>query len=365
MKKFLFSMLAMASLLSMGSCSSNDGPENPDEPGEITVSDGVFVVNNGNWSANIPGALCYLNYTNNSMTPDAFYDVNGMYVGDTFQDGIVYGDKIYLAVTGSAVVHVLDRNTLKLINTIQPNPNAGPRCLTAANGKIYATLFGAPGYLCEIDTVSFQYRSVEVGPQPEHVVLFKEKLYVAVSDGYGDYSQSCVAVVNPSSLQVEKKINVGINPVNLLTNGSELYVCSWGEYDSNWNQINYGIRQIVNDVATEIIAPGIYTAINGDNLYYIDAAYGSATVSYNVMNTKTNTSSTWLPASNGVDSPNGMGVDPVSGNVFILSYSMGEAGYPSYNTPGYMNEYTSTGVFVNKHTVGVGPVAVFFNITHN
>lgn len=369
-KKFLFSALCSALIMALSACSNDDptggnngggngGGEKPTQPG----SHGVFVVNTGAQYANLPGTLGYLDYEADLMSADVFYDANRMYVGDTFNDGCVYGNQIYLAVTDSRVFHVIDRETFTLVKTVQPSAEAGPRHLTVYDGYVYCTLYGTPGYLCRINPSTFDYELLEVGPQPEYVVPFNGKLYVAVSDGYSTtLSNSCIAVVDPTSFTVTKTITGIKNPVQLATNGSQLFVCSWGEYDENWVPVNYGIREIVNDQLVGTLHKGNYMAINGNNLYYIDAAFDTGTVGYWLLDTKTGKTTEWINPAQGVFSPNAIGVDPDNGSVFILSYKQGEYGYPSYTTNGYMNMYTPQGAFVEQYETGVGPCALFFNI---
>lgn len=370
-KKFL--CLAFSALLAAGftSCSDNDpempddpnnpnqpnNPENPSEP----VSYGAYIVSSGAQSVNITGSLGYINYENNTMSEDVFYQANGMYVGDTFNGGCVYNDFILLAVTDSKVLHIVDRNTLKLIKTIQPSTDAGPRQVTAYDGYIYTTLYGSPGYLCRIDPKTYKCELIEVGPQPEYVVAFKDMIYVAVSDGYSTtFDESCIAVVDPKTFTVQTTIKGIKNPVQLGTNGEQLFVCSWGEYDVDWTQINYGIYEIKDNKLSDMIQEATMMAVSGNNIYSICAPW-DVTPTYNVYDISTKKASEWIPSEQGVFAPNGMGVDPVTGDVFILSFVEGGYGYPDYNGRGYVSRYASDGTFKSKYDTGVGPVNVFFN----
>lgn len=359
----------------------NDSPNpdpTPNPPGPSnTETLGAFVVNAGNMYNNIDGSLSYIAYADNKVYNNVFSSSNdNMKLGDTPNSGLVYEGEIYIAVTGSQVVQVVELDGFKFVKTISTDSyGAGPRHMTSYNGKIYMTLFkgtwgisGEPGYLAELDPETFAItRTVEVGPQPEYVVAFQDNLYIAVSDGYGDGSAACVAVVDPSTFTVTKRITATdfVNPVNLVTNGTKLYVSSWGQYlnEAPYTQYNYGVYEIASDELSAKVCDGIEIAMNGDYLYYISDPYrvdGTAP-SYGVYNSATGVdNANWIAPGNGVDYPVTLGASPITGDVFILSYSLGEGGFVSYDLNGYVKQYKPDGTPIQTFEVGIDPTGIFF-----
>ncbi|MCH5243058.1 MAG: hypothetical protein J1F67_11700 [Muribaculaceae bacterium] len=366
-KKFLFFAASIFSL-TFAACSDNDDPNQKPNPEPASKVDyGVFIVNAGNMYSNIDGSLGYIEFGSGDVFQNLFKEANNnATIGDTFNSGYVDGDYIYLAVTDSKVIHVIDRKTFELIKTI--STSAGPRQITSYNGMVYVTLFGQPGSVVEIDPSSLEItRSIEVGPLPEYIVPFKGNLYVAVSDGYGDGSQASITVIDPASFNVTRNITGIVNPVNLATNGNQLYVCSQGQYLSEYpyTQYNYGVYEIKDNVLSEKLCEATYIYINNDKLYFMDASYSYGedhNYSYGVLDTKNNKASKWINSEDGVDYPVAIGVDPVEGRVIILSYELGEGGYASYTTPGYAKLYTSDGQLIGKYNTGVGVTNMFFNV---
>ncbi|MCH5235032.1 MAG: hypothetical protein J1E16_07030 [Muribaculaceae bacterium] len=359
---FAFSIL----FLNFTACSDKDDPD-PNPAPESKVDYGVFIVNSGNMYSNIDGSLGYIEFGTGDIFQNLFKEANdNATIGDTFNSGYIDGNYIYLAVTDSKVIHVIDRTTFELVKTI--TTTAGPRQITSYNGKIYATLFGQPGYVVEIDPSTLEItRTIEVGPLPEYIVPFQGNLYVAVSDGYGDGSQASITVIDPSSFNVTRKITGIVNPVNLVTNGNQLYVCSNGQYLSEYpyTQYNYGVYEIKDNTLSEKLCEATYISIRNNKLYYMDASYSYGeehNYYYGVLDTKNNTSSKWINSEDGVDFPIALGVDPIKGEVIILSYELGEGGYASYSTPGYAKRYTGDGQLIGKYTTGVGPTNMFFNV---
>lgn len=373
MKNKFISILCASAVLLMSGCNDDDPASNlpgtpgqPEGPGDVPASYGAFIVNGGAMYSNIASSLTYFQYSPANVFADVFSSANGgQTLGDVANSGLVYEDNIYIAVTNSSVIHVIDRNTYKLVKTITTPSNAGPRHLTAYNGKLYATLFGQPGYVAEIDPLTLTItRQVEVGPLPEYIVAFNNMLYIAVSDGYGDGAQASVTVVDPSAFTVKQVIKGVVNPVNLVTNGSKLYVCAWGQYlsDFPYTQYGYGLFPIVNNAIGNKICDATNVALRDNLIYYYSNPYGIETVLYGYVNTTDNSDHTWITEAEGVDYPNGIGVDPVTGYVFLLSFNVGEGGYASYTTPGYARIYNADGTRLRDISTGVTPAQVFFNV---
>lgn len=359
MKKYLF--MAVAAMFCFSGCSDNDDPDPVIDPVDSTK--GVFVVNAGVMGTS-SGTLSYLNLEDNVILNNAFFEVNGQYIGDTFNDGIVFGDNIYLAVNGSNVIQVLDCNTLKLKKTITlDNEKSGPRRLAGLDNYVYVTLFS--GYLAKIDTKTLNVTgTIEVGPNPEAVVVYNKQLYVAVSDGINsanDFADACVAVVDPVKMTVTKKISAGKNLTDLATDGEKLFVLSSGEYElTTWKQINYGVREIKGDKVSDILFAATSMALNAGTLYYIDNGYLADAVSYGRYDIRSGAVSSWISGAE-VKFPAGFGVDRVTGDAYILSNNMGEGGFADYTSPGYMVRYDAEGGYVGKYDVGVCPTRVFFS----
>lgn len=77
----------------------------------------VFVLNQGKFEANNAG-MCLYNLANSTLTEDYFQSKNMRGLGDTGQDMIRYGSKIYIAVYHSSIIEVIDAKTGVSIKTI-------------------------------------------------------------------------------------------------------------------------------------------------------------------------------------------------------------------------------------------------------
>jgi len=266
-------ILCCITLLGFNSCSSDDNDNTPEPP--ATDSYGAYVLNNGPYTENA-ASLAYYSVDANTVQKAVFKSVNGKELGDTGQDMIIYGSKIYIALYNSGLIFVTDKNC-KLIATIDKINNdkdrkLQPRALESYNGNIYVTLYD--GYLARIDTTTLTIdKEIAVGPNPEMVKAVNNKLYVANSGGFVTGYNNTVSIVNPE-LTTKKDIEVAVNP-NILEKDkyNNLYLVSWG----NWEDVKSTLQQIntSTDEVTTLVNDGRTFKVFAidDKLYILDKAY--------------------------------------------------------------------------------------------
>src|SRR5574344_1191157 len=353
-KNYLLFALAALSILVVSSCNK----ENPTPEPKITV--GAFILNSVNYGSN-DANLAFYDAQNKSVTYDVFKNINsGKKLGDTAQDMVIFGSKMYISVYNSQIIFVLDKNG-KYIDEIVvkgPNSNLSPRYFTTYSDKLYVTYY--EGYLGEIDTTSFEVKRVEVGPNPDQVVSSNNKLYVANSGGmsYPNYGKT-VSVVNPSTMEVIKTLDVVDNPQYLeVDSQGDVYLISIGNYTEDAPATLQKINT-VTDVVTKVdgISPTYMAMGNDDSLYLITSKYDEK---WNVVNgyyvydaITEKLGGNFITDGTNVPSAYYISTDPVSGDVYI--------GSSDYVSNGDMYIYTSKGVLVKKFdTGGLNPIGAFF-----
>ena len=237
MKKYLLGLavLLMGTAV-MTSCSDdNDGPETYLQ----VYSTGAYVVNSGNMYSKIESSLTAIDYASSTATQNVFKTANGRTLGNTANDGIVYGNKIYLAVDQSNTIEVIDKKTKQSIKQIKTTELLGnaegahPRHIIAGGGNVYFTTYG--GYVAAVDTTSFALQKKwQVGNYPEGLVFCNHTLYVANSNyGAGGGNISCI---NLSNDNVETKNIEGVNnPTGIYYAAGLLYVLDNQYYDASYN----------------------------------------------------------------------------------------------------------------------------------
>ena len=378
MKKYLLGLavLLMGTAV-MTSCSDdNDGPETYLQE----YSTGAYVVNSGNMRNKIESSLTAIDYASSTATQNVFKAANGRSLGDTANDGIVYGNKIYLAVDKENTIEVIDKTTKKSIKQINTTEllgkaeGADPRHIIADGGKVYFTTYG--GYVAAVDTTDFALQKKwQVGSYPEGLVFGNGNLYVANSNyAAGGGNISCI---NLSNDNVETKNIEGVNnPTSIYYAAGLLYVLDNQYYDASFNAYGENSLRTVEFAqgTSQKVADGNYAACVTTgaattartsvekvrpHFFVLNAPYGGTpSVSVFVAGI---TQPQPMTLSEMPVSPCGIFADPLNGHIFVLSYRLGDSGYADYNGNGYVVEYDSAGQKLHEYETGVGSCAMFFD----
>ena len=374
MKKYLLGLavLLMGTAV-MTSCSDdNDGPETYLQ----VYSTGAYVVNSGNMYSKIESSLTAIDYASSTATQNVFKTANGRTLGNTANDGIVYGNKIYLAVDQSNTIEVIDKKTKQSIKQIKTTELLGnaegahPRHIIAGGGNVYFTTYG--GYVAAVDTTSFALQKKwQVGNYPEGLVFGNHTLYVANSNyGAGGGNISCI---NLSNDNVETKNIEGVNnPTGIYYAAGLLYVLDNQYYDASYNAYGENALRAVDFAVgkSQKVADGNYavcvtpgaitrTQVVRPYFYVLNAPFGS-TPSVSVL-VAGSTQVQTMTLSEMPVKPCGIFADPLNGHIFVLSYRLGDKGNPDYNGNGYVVEYDRAGQKQHEYETGVGSCAMFFD----
>lgn len=376
MKKYLLGLAVL--LMGTAVMTSCDPAEDYPETYLQVYSTGAYVVNSGNMYSKIESSLTAIDYASSTATQNVFKTANGRTLGNTANDGIVYGNKIYLAVDQSNTIEVIDKKTKRSIKQIKTTDLLGnaegvePRHIIADGGKVYFTTYG--GYVAAVDTINFALADkYKVGDYPEGLAIGGSNLYVANSNyGKGGGNISCIDL---SSKKVETKNIEGVNnPTSIYYASNVLYVldnpvygpapdyAATGENALRAVSFTEGKSQKVADGNYAVcVTPGATTRMQAAHPYFyvLNAPFGG-TPSVSVL-AAGSTQPQAMTLSEMPVSPCGIFADPLNGHIFVLSYRLGDKGNPDYNGNGYVVEYDRAGQKQHEYETGVGSCAMFFD----
>lgn len=353
----LSALLSATFAITFTSCDTNK--EEPQVNPEIST--GVYVLNEGKFLGN-NASLSYYDLTTSIVANDVFTTKNNRKLGDTGQDILKYGSKVYIAVYGSSLIEVIDAATGISKKTI-PMLNAGlpssPRSLASYNGKIYISLFD--GHVAQLDTTTLIVeKTVAVGSNPEGIVVANNKIYVANSGGMALKNDSTISVIDPVSFTVIRNIKVVINPSIIKADAyGDLYVLSFGNYGT----IPYTFQRIeaatIPEKVTVItnLKPYNFT-IDGDNAYLYsydyDANWNPTNKSYTIYDVKNEQvlKSNFISSSAIVNTPYSIDVNPITKDIYI--------GESDYKNAGKMNVFGQDGVLKFSFVTGLNPRKTIF-----
>lgn len=344
-------------------------PVAPPASGEIK---GFFLLNEANMGSN-KASIDYFDYESGIYSRNIFPARNPNVVkelGDVGNDIQVYGNKLYAVINCSHLVEVMDANTARHITTI-PIPNC--RYITFDKGHAYVSSYAGPvqvdpntrlGYVAKVDTASLAVvDSCTVGYQPEEMVIYNDKLYVANSGGYRvpDYDNT-ISVIDLHTFKETKKIIVAINLHRLeLDRYANIWVSSRGDYktvNSKTFVIDPGTDKVTDAFP---LLPCSDMAARGDSLYVCSAewnqATGKNTITYAIVNVKTKKILTRNFITDGTDKkievPYGIAVNPRTGEILLSDAR-------DYVTPGTLYCFSPGGKKKWEVTTGDIPARIVF-----
>lgn len=348
-----------AAILLLNACKKVETPVVT--PVVLTPATGIYVLSEGGFGSNNT-KLSFYNNASSSVTGDYFLQQNPTIptgLGDTGNDMITYGGKLYIVMNVSGRVTVLDASNgkfIKNISFIDGTFNKQPRYACAARGKVYVTAYD--NKVSVIDTTSLSIvKTIAVGPNPEGIAASQDYLYVANSGGYNAIPDSTLSLIDLNTETEIRKIKVGVNPNKVQINqGGNIFVSAYGNFGSIPASISVINGQ--TNVTSINLGPNFaysHIRIAGD-LAYIYNNYGSGGTA-KVFNSATNTfvRNEFVTDNTIITTPYGIDVDEQNGDVYI-------ADAKNYVTAGSVTCFGSEGKkkFSFSTAPGVSPNKIVF-----
>ncbi|WP_374949719.1 DUF5074 domain-containing protein [Mucilaginibacter sp.] len=358
MKQFkLKNLLTAAALISVIAACKKDRNIVVDNP---PATGGIYVLNQGEFNKN-NSTLSYFDYASKTATSDRFSAVNGTKIGDTGNDAKIYGSKMYIVVNVSSTVEVVDAKSTKSIKQIKffnGTVARQPRSVVFSKNKAFISSYDGTVAVMDTTTLAVE-KYITVGRNPEQMVVSNGKLYVANSGGlsFGNPDKT-VSVIDLNTLSETKKITVIANPVSMAADSyGNVYVLSTGDY------ANVKAGMTIIDNTTDAVktqstalagAYGTSITISGDNAYFLSA--DNRVVVYNVKS-QTVAKANFITDGTVIKTPYNIAFDSSTGEVFVTDAK-------DYDSNGQLFAFDKNGVLEKDKgypvTVGVNPGAMVF-----
>lgn len=331
-----------------------------DHTGIFVLSEGLFNQNNStlSWIDFRTGKPdSWDNGIGNSY--DCFEKVNGRRIGDTANDLLIYGGKIYIAVSESSTIEILNASTCRAVGQIKMQRNgipSQPRRLTAHGRYVYACCFD--GTLQRIDTLLLRtVETIRVGRNPDGICYADGKLYVSNSGGLDSSNpDSTVSVIDLETFTETRRINVRQNPGNIYADGTDVYVVSRGIYNYEINDYDTRLHRIDTQTCTVTETYDIpilnMDIVDGKAWFY---GYGAGgTIQILDLATGTVTDSDFITDGTRVECPYSIKVEPVTHKVYVCDAR-------DYVTPGSLLCFSPDGHLLYRVPgIGINPNTVAF-----
>jgi YVTN family beta-propeller protein len=195
-------------------CKKN--PETPSlDTGQAVVNHlGIYILNEGPYGQADGARLSYYNYDSNKVYDDRFEDANsGQHLGDTGDDMKIVGKRLYILMSGSKTIDILHLPDNRLLKSVGfPSPRSPhDMIIDTLRHRLYFTNLFAGSVTVTNDTTLDVIKDIQVGSNPQGIVLKGDKLFVCNS-GYG--GDSTVSVVNLNTLTVDTVLVLSYGPTN-------------------------------------------------------------------------------------------------------------------------------------------------------
>lgn len=294
--KYLYYLIT---LFILGSCRTDEiiiYAEDEDTGGKSVKSEvvGMYLLNEGNMGSN----KCTLDYLDLSAKDSSVHYHRNIFaernpgevkeLGDVGNDIQIYGSRLWLVINCSNKVEVCRATDAVKIGKVNiPNCryvafDGGYAYISSYVGPVAAGSNAPRGMVYKVDTLTLQkVDSVVVGYQPEEMVAYQGKLYVANSGGYNfpNYD-STISQVDLQTMREDRQINVAVNLHHLRCDQhGQLWVSSRGDY----NNIQANLFYLAPDVSGQMQLAGQMDVevsdmcLVGDSLYFYGVGYNEAT----------------------------------------------------------------------------------------
>ena len=325
---------------------------------EGAIADRLYILSEGLIHLN-NSTLALYDFDTRTTATDWFGTINGRRLGDTANDMGIYGQKLYLVVSTSGQVEVVDKLTGRSLKQIPLKDEMGrsrePRNIAFHEGFAYVCSFD--GTVAEIDTSGLTVtRITTVGRNPDGIAVANRKIYVSNSGGlsFPNYD-STVSVIDPVLFQEIKKIEVGANPFTLQADSrGQLYVVTRGNYGNERYQLHLIDTQTDEYAATIQGAHPLNFTLSNDTLWMYSYDHNTGTSDFQTYDTRAGALSVsgFITDGTTLTTPFGITRSTTSGDIFIT-----DAG--SYTTRGHVLCFSRDGRLKYRlKGVGVNPKKV-------
>ena len=332
----------------------NPDPVNPDPVDPDPVDPATTFALLLNEGSDNNAAISYLNTTTGEIDNAWFQNANGRSLGSNAQDMVAYGSKVYVTVTESNSLEVIDPTTGKSQRVDMHGRK--PRHIATHNGNLYITCYDKSVACIDTATLSLVATCPLGNFRPEGIAIANGKAFVASSwELNGNYTvyDSTLYVIDLTTFSNPTAITVGMNLQRVYKLDENHIILTW---TGNYGDIPAGTAII--DATTLDITPTSKPL--SKLVVYNGMLYGYATEydeNYNETATFRVIDATGVAQSfpfTPVISNNayGFNIDPNTGNIYITS--------SDYMTNGDLYSFTPSGSLRFKVETAMNPSTMLF-----
>jgi hypothetical protein len=320
-------------------------------PVDYSIEGGAYIINEGNFSAG-NGEISFYSFDSLKVYNDLFYAANGRPLGDVPNSAFRYGDKLFVVVNNSGKIEMLNIKTLESEKTI--SGLVSPRnMIIVNNSKGYVTsLYSDSLTIINPNTGSIT-GYIDLGGTSESIVSIGNMAYVTRW-----WNGNKVMVIDMLNNMLVDSIEVGNEPEGLMVDRQYgLWVLCPGGWQKETPAELDRINIFTGEVEKRFLFPSVMNSPSclridawGQTLYYLDNGVREMDINSPALPSEALVQQKYDEYFNKIE------ISPVNGDIFIS-----DAG--DFRNRGNLLIYNNTGELVSKHTVGIIPGYISFNLT--
>jgi hypothetical protein len=330
-------------------------PGNPPVIPPSSATDGIFVVNEGNFNRG-NATITLIMPADTLIEQDIFKAANNRSLGDVAQTMKIYKERGYIVVNNSNTIEVVSLADFKSIKTIS-GFNSPRNIQFIDSTKAYVTNLLKNISVVDLKSLTIT-KSINIPSWTEGIIKYKNYVYVSSVGNYEDPNSKRkpqLLIIDTKEDRIIDSIQSGKEPLGIVIDKKEkIWVLCTGGFDSyeapTLIRINPDLRAVekvfhfpnVKDAPSRLCINSL-----GDTLYFLKDGIYQMPVS-----------SADIPSAPAIPSNGhmfyGLGIDPSSGNIFVTDAL-------DYLQNGWVYRYNQvTGALLNSYQAGRIPGSFCF-----
>lgn len=351
-RQFLVLCAGLLSLSLLSSCGKSKKAATPTEIPEL-AKEGVFVLNEGSFDGD-NASLSFIDQATDVVHNSIYESENpNKKLGTGGNAFTLYGSKLYVAVFGSNKLEILSAANTRSLKTLTIKE---PSHVVSHGKHVFVTSYSNVVHV--VDTALMEVvKEVQVGRTPEFMAVSNGKVFVA-NAGWKDYlsggkHDNRLTVINAETLEVEAEIEIQDNLSQVCADkNGRIYVLNAPIYEQ-WPTLITPSHLYVIDgnnyaLIREFTFGGAAMAIHGNSGYVLTDHNGESAIELVKINLTNWEVEVLEGALTGVESPYTLGVDPLTGQVWVSDAL-------NFSSNGKVIKLSSSFKPEKSYSVGVSP----------
>ena len=282
-------------------------------------TEGLYILNEGILALK-PSTLSYFDIERKQLVESVYSKFNYNTLGVHATDMLWYGSKLYVVMSLSGYVEIIDPLFAKSIKRVTYKDIVYDEVphdyLAAYKNNIFIS--SSEGRVAVMDTASLEiYKYIDLGTTPQQMVVFGGRLFVTNSGKSSSHFDSTISVIDLNSLKEERKIVIGVNPIAIATDGQGNLFVSYGSGDPSLSQGIVKFNTLSNEISPVLDTTAGIVRYFKDKLFVTGGYLNNQTIKVLDLKNINKGTSEFITDGTSLRRPYALNIDESNGDVYI------------------------------------------------